>query len=227
MNKQNRLESTPLLSVIKQDWYLLLLILASLLAGLWLYPQLPDQMPSHWNIHGEVDGWSSKSFAVWFFPLLNAGIYLMMILLPKVDPRKANYDRFAGAYSVVRSLLILFLTVIYGVTLLAGLGYALKVDTIIKFSVSLLILVFGNYMGKFKHNYFIGIRTPWTLASEEVWRRTHRMAGPLWAGAGLLGMLLSFIQSTWAAIVLFGSYMIIAFIPLVYSYLVFRQLERS
>lgn len=226
MNKPNQLDSASLLSIIKRDWYILLLIVASLLAGLYFYPQLPEKMPTHWNIHGEVDGWSGKNFAVWFFPLVNLGLYFMMILLPKIDPRKANYTRFAGSYRVIRILLIVFLTGIYCVTIISGLGYDIKVDTIVKVSVSLLILVFGNYMGKFQHNYFVGIRTPWTLANEEVWRKTHRMAGPLWAGAGVLGIVLSFIPGTWASRTLFASYLVIAFLPMVYSYILYRQIEK-
>lgn len=227
MNKQNNPKAISILETVKRDWYILVFILASLAAGLYFYPQLPDKIPSHWNIRGEVDGWSSKNFAVWFFPLLNMGLYFMMILLPKIDPRKANYTRFAGSYRIIRLVLIVFLTGIYCVTLISGLGYSIKVDIIVKVSVSFLILILGNYMGKFQHNYFVGIKTPWTLASEEVWRRTHRMAGPLWVSAGVLGIILSFIPSTWASITLFASFMVIAFIPMIYSYILYRQIENK
>lgn len=226
-NKRNISETTSILDAVKKDWYILFLILASLLAGIYFYPQLPDKMPSHWNIRGEVDGWSSKNFAVWFFPLLNLGLYLMMILMPKIDPRRANYARFSGAYRAIRIVLIVFLTGIYCVTLLSGLGYSIKVDTIVKVSVSLLILIMGNYMGKFQHNYFVGIKTPWTLANEEVWRKTHRMAGPLWVCAGVLGIILSFIPAVWASMTLFATFMVIAFLPMVYSYIVYRQIGNN
>ncbi|MCR4443379.1 MAG: SdpI family protein [Peptococcaceae bacterium] len=208
---------------IKKDWPILLLILATLAAGICVYPRLPDMIPGHWNIKGQVDGWVSKSFGVLFFPLLNLGLYPLMLLLPRIDPRRENYRRFAGAYRVIRLFLHAFLALIYIVTLLAALGYALRVDAIVKFFVSLLILVLGNYMGKIKHNYFVGIKTPWTLASEEVWYKTHRFAAPLWVGAGALGMVLSVFRQLWLNYLYFASFIIIGFVPIIYSYFLFRK----
>ena len=213
-----------LFEMIKKDWYILLLILATLIFGLIVYPDLPEQVPRHWNIHGEVDGWMDKSFAVWFFPVLNLGLYALFLVLPQLDPRRENYRRFSRAYRIIRILILLFMLLIYLVTLLVALGYPLQVDTFVRFAVSLLFLLLGNYMGKIKHNYFLGIRTPWTLANEEVWRITHRFAAPLWVGAGALGMALSFFRSPWSAYVFFGAIILVALAPAVYSYLLYRKI---
>lgn len=215
------------LEQVKREWYLLLLILATFLFGLYVFPQLPEQVPSHWNIHGEIDGWTTKNFAVWFFPLLNLGLYLLMLFLPNLDPRKENYVRFAGAYRLIRIILLIFLAVLYMVTLLVALGYPLKVDFIVKALVAVLFLLIGNYMGKFQHNYFVGIKTPWTLASEEVWRQTHRLAGPIWVTGGVFGLILSFFQTPLAGILTFTVYILIALIPVVYSYFAFRKVKKD
>ena len=180
-------------------------------------------MPTHWNIRGEVDGWSSKAFAVWFFPLINLGIYFMMLLLPRVDPRRDNYKRFSGAYTLIRLALHIFLALIYLLSLYAAFGHEVKVDMLVKFSLSLLFIILGNYMGKIKPNYFVGIKTPWTLASEEVWTKTHRFAGPFWVSAGVLGLVLGFVRTAWAGYLFFGATMIMAFVPVIYSYFVFRE----
>jgi uncharacterized membrane protein len=212
---------------LREEWYILLLILATLLIGLYFYPQLPDKVPSHWNMKGQVDGWSGKAFAVWFFPLLNFGLYIMFFFLPRIDPRRENYSNFTGPYKIIRIALHVFFAVIYLVSLTVALGFAVKVDFFVKISVALLFILLGNYMGKFQPNYFVGIKTPWTLANEEVWRKTHRFAAPLWVALGTLDILLSFFQTTWAAVLLFSSFMIMAFVPMLYSYLIFQKINKK
>jgi uncharacterized membrane protein len=215
-----------MLNQLKKEWYIIILILATLAFGIYLYPQLPDKIPTHWNFQGEVDGWSGKAFGVFFFPLLNLILYPLMILLPRIDPRRQNYIYFSRAYAVIRVTLHFFFAIIYVISLLAALGYPLEISFIVKFFVSLLFVVLGNYMGKIKHNYFVGIKTPWTLANEEVWYKTHRLAAPLWVAAGILGMVLSFFQQIWASYIMFGSIIVIVVIPMVFSYLFYRQLGK-
>lgn len=215
-----------MINYIKKEWYIIILILASLAFGIYVYPQLPDKIPTHWNIHGEVDGWSSKAFGVYFFPLLNLFFYPLMIFLPLIDPRRKNYTYFSKPYKIIRIVLHIFLAAIYIVTLLVALGYPLRVDFIVRFSISLLFIIIGNYMGKFKHNYFVGIKTPWTLANEEVWVKTHRFGAPLWVAVGFLGMVLSFFQQPWASYLTFGGILVIATVPVIYSYLLYRKLNK-
>lgn len=212
---------------LKKEWYILAIILASLAFGIYVYPQLPDKIPTHWNIRGEIDGWSGKAFGVYFFPLLNLILYPLMILLPKIDPRRQNYAHFSKTYKLLRITLHIFFAAIYIISLLVALGYPLRVDFIVRLAVSLLILIIGNYMGKFKHNYFVGIKTPWTLASEEVWVKTHRFGAPLWVIAGLLGIVLSFFRQAWAGYLSIGSFIVIAIVPIIYSYLIYRKLQNK
>lgn len=224
MNKDKNEIKYTLINNIKNEWYILLLILAVFAFGLYVSPDLPDRIPSHWNVKGEVDGWSSRAFGVWFLPLLNLSLYPLMILLPLIDPKKRNYILFNRAYRVIRIILHLFFALIYLATLLYSLGYHINIGLMVKFSVGLIFAGLGNYMAKIKHNYFVGIKTPWTLASEEVWKKTHRFAAPLWVSAGILGMILSFINTVWASYMFFVIILAIIFIPMVYSYLIFHRL---
>lgn len=221
----NNKKNFSLRSLVKKEWYFFLVIFIPLLIGLVLYPQLPEKVPTHWNFYGQVDGWSNKNFAVWFFPLLNFAIYLLMMFLPLIDPKKKNYLRFQNAYKFIRFIIHCFFSLIYLVSLLSSLGLHLKVGIIVKISVSCLFILLGNLMGKVKHNYFVGIKTPWTLASAEVWSKTHRFAAPLWVSLGIIGVLLSFIQATWANILLLTSYIVMGTIPIIYSYLIYRKLH--
>jgi uncharacterized membrane protein len=214
-------------SIIKSDWYILLIIFASLAFGLYVYPELPAKIPTHWDIHGQINGWSGKTFAVIFFPLLNLFVYTMMLLMPKLDPRKENYSRFSGAYRVIRMFLNIFLALLYLISLLVALGYPIRVDFFVRIAVSLLFILIGNYMGKFQHNYFVGIKTPWTLASEEVWRKTHRMAAPLWVAFGTMGIFLSFFRYSWTGYLQIILFLLMALIPSVYSYLIYQKEKLS
>ena len=210
---------------ILADWPVLLLLLASLLAGVLLYPRLPEQVPSHWNLAGQVDRYGPRTWGAFGPPLLAAGIYALMLLVPLVDPRRENYRRFAGAYRVLRLTLVAFLVGLHAVTLLAAVGQPVRIDLWVPAAVSLLFIVLGNLMGQIRHNYFVGIRTPWTLASERVWQKTHRAASYAFVLAGLAGLLgLCFGPAVRSAL-LFGALGGAVLFATGYSYLVYRREE--
>jgi uncharacterized membrane protein len=146
---QEQNKAFSLFSSIKSEWYLLLIILATFIFGLYVYPLLPAQIPTHWNMQGEIDGWSSKAFAVFFFPLFNLGLYPLMLILPKIDPRRENYLEFSPTYKIIRLLLHLFLAFIYLISLLAALDYPLPISFFVRIAVSLLFLLIGNYRSLF------------------------------------------------------------------------------
>jgi uncharacterized membrane protein len=204
-----------------------LLSLVNLLAGFLAYPHLPDRVPTHWNWAGEVDGWGSAWQGAFMLPLIMIGIFILLIILPKIDPKKRSYAQMGRAYSVIVLVIMFFFTILYFGTLGTALGYLASFPSMVQLGVGALFIILGNYMGKLKHNYFIGIRTPWTLANEEVWYRTHRMAGPFWIIGGLLFMGTSFLTTGLLTktllIIIFG---VIA-IPVIYSYVFFKRLEKE
>ena len=171
-------------NTVRHDWPLWVLMAGVLLASFVIYPYLPDQVPGHWNIHGQVDAYYPRSFGAFFPPLLAIAIYLLMLFTPVLDPRRDNYVRFKSAYTFLRWITIIFLVLIYAAAILAALGYQINIGIVVKALVAVLFIMIGNYMGQFRHNYFVGIKTPWTLANEEVWQRTHRIAGRIWVLGG-------------------------------------------
>ncbi|AEE97796.1 SdpI family protein [Mahella australiensis] len=211
---------------LKSDIWLIVIIAAALLSAIAVYGRLPDKIPMHWNISGEIDSYGGKG-SIFLLPLMNAGIYTLMLVTPLIDPRRNNYGKFKGAYRVMRAVFVILFTIIYGVVMLASLGYKVKVDFIITFSISLMFIVFGNYMGKIRHNYFVGIKTPWTLADEDVWLKTHRLGGRLFVLAGILSMIGSFIGGTPAFILMMISVAVAALIPTIYSYIIYNRSHKT
>ncbi len=212
-------------NTLRKEWPLWILMAGLLLSAVLLYPHLPTQVPGHWNIHGEVDAYYPKAFGAFFPPLLALGLYLMLLFLPLIDPKRSNYQRFSGAYTAIRWGLVFFMGVLYVVTILVALGYPVKVGLAVKAMVSVLFLIIGNFMGQFRHNYFVGIKTPWTLANEEVWQRTHRLGAKIWVAGSLVCLAMAPVSAAWGAYVFFTSIMVMVIVPIVYSYLFFVKLQ--
>ena len=204
----------------------LFVIFLMAIAALSLFkaPCTPQQLPTHWNAGGVVDGYSSKNFALFFFPAITLALYLLMTFLPLIDPLRKNYKQFSIAYFLIRFALVLFFAFLYFYTLWAGNYGTPKINYLIIPLISFLFIVLGLVMPKIKKNYFVGIRTPWTLQSEEVWQKTHKFAGKSFVAMGILTFLTIFLKekmfSLFMAIVLVG-----AFAPMVYSYYIYRKLK--
>ncbi len=224
---QTRGSKQGLGQTLLNDWPLILVIICSFIAGAVLYSHMPDRVPSHWNIRGEVDGYSSRFWGTFGIPLINAGIFAMLLFLPLIDPRKENYRKFAGAYRVFKAVFIVYMTGVYLIVLLSVFGFPIPVDRVMMAGVALLFIVLGNYMGQIRHNYFVGIKTPWTLANEQVWQKTHRLGGRLWVAAGVTGLLAALIGGAVGGIVLGVALGIATVIPIVYSYLEFRREKKE
>lgn len=205
------------------DWPLILIILCSFIAGAVLYSRLPEQVPSHWNFKGEIDSYSSRFWGAFGIPLMTAVIYVLMLVLPLIDPRRGNYQKFEGVYRIFKSVMVIFMTGVYLIILSSALGHRVPVDKIMMAGVSLLFIVLGNFMGQIRHNYFVGIKTPWTLANEQVWQKTHRLGGRLWVAAGLVSLAASLIGGVTGGVIMGVALGTATVIPIVYSYLEFRR----
>ena len=194
------------------------IILLPILAGLLLWDQLPEQIPSHWNIDGEIDGWSSKPFAVFGLPLILLAVQWLCTLGTAADPKKANHS--GKVMHLVLWIIPIISILLFTVTYATALGKDIDIDLIMPVFIGFVFAVIGNYLPKCKQNYTIGIKIPWTLNSEENWNRTHRFAGRLWMVCGLAIMLTGFFGSFWifVPIVLL---MILA--PTIYSYVLHRK----
>ncbi|MCL6476916.1 MAG: SdpI family protein [Peptococcaceae bacterium] len=209
---------------VRRDWLAVLLIITSLITGVLVYPHLPDLVPSHWNVQGQVDRYSSRLWGAFGLPLMTAGIYLLMVLVPRIDPRRENYARFRGAYRLFKLALTAFFVWVYAIILTNAMGRGIPVDRAVVTAMGLLFMVMGNYMGQLRYNYFVGIKTPWTLASEEVWQKTHRFSARLWVVSGLAvaisGLLLGGQKALVIIVAALGAAVVV---PLVHSYVLFRK----
>lgn len=210
--------------VLKQDWLILSLILLGFVLGAYFYPSLPDKVPTHWNASGEVNGYGSKLFGAFGLPGISLGTYLMYLVLPYIDPKRKNYADFKSTYQFLKYLIILFFLGLEVMTLLIASGVMVNKPIFIQLMISLLFILIGNVMGRFKHNYFIGVRTPWTLANEEVWRKTHRLAAPLWVLGGIINILLAFMGTNYTGIGFIVIIAVISIVPIGYSYIAYRQI---
>lgn len=174
---------------LKHEWYILILLILPFIAIPFIWSHLPSQIPIHWNMQGEVNGTSSRLFGVLFTPALNIGIYFLFLYLPKIDPKKrVTYNQ--KPMPVIRLIIVLFLLCIQASIIYAALVNGASSIQWIDIGVALFFIVFGNYMRTVQPNYFIGIRVPWTLESEENWRQTHRMASWLWVAGGIVLLIL-------------------------------------
>ena len=205
-----------------------LLGLFCLLVGLSafvVYPSLPAQIPTHWGISGQVDDYSDKImiFALSFLPLL---MMLIFVIAPKIDPKKQAYEIHGKAYRTVTLVMVLFLSLVYAITTAVALGYDLPVDTLVKLGIAVVFIVLGNVLKQVRHNYFFGIRTPWTLASEEVWRRTHRLGSYAFILAGLFAFVSVFLKGALSFYIMIIPILFISLGVTLYSLIIFKQLQK-
>ncbi|WP_026486588.1 SdpI family protein [Caldanaerobius polysaccharolyticus] len=209
-------------SEVKKDWWLIAVICITWIITFAIYGRLPEKIPIHWNAAGHIDRYGAKA-TIFLSPSLTTLIYAGMLFLPLIDPRRANYAKFTGPYRVIRSLLVLIFVIIHLMSTGAALNYSIKIDRILPLVLSIMIIVMGNYMGKLRHNYFVGIKTPWTLADEDVWNKTHRFGGLLWVLAGLIGLIGSFIGGMWAFMMFLIPLLAASIAAVVYSYFAYKN----
>ncbi|WP_066498565.1 SdpI family protein [Abyssisolibacter fermentans] len=211
---------------MKVNKILIILILLSIVCTAFVYSYIPNEVPSHWNIKGAIDEYQSKEF-VFFTASLPLLLYVFMIIIPKIDPKKKSYMKHKKAYRIFIYALILFFIVIHWLTIGVSLDYNLNISSYIKIGVGLLFIILGNYMGQLRHNYTFGIKTPWTLASEKVWKKTHKAGGYGFIISGLIFILTAIFNNEMSFYIALGSLLIIVLALTIYSYLLYKKLENN
>jgi uncharacterized membrane protein len=197
-------------------------------AAMWafalsVYARLPQRVPSHWNLRGEVDGWMDKPWGALLQPAVATLMLGLLWLLPRIDPRRANVERFAEDRRLLINLIILFMAVVQVTTLGHALGWPLQVDRVVMAAVGLLLVGLGNYLPRIRSNWFIGIRTPWTMDNERVWRATHRVGGRAFVAAGLVMAVGAALPEPLRAWTTGAAIAVAVVVPLVYSYVAYRR----
>jgi uncharacterized membrane protein len=192
------------------------------IASFLLYPRLPDRLPTHWNIHGQVDGTMSKMNGLLVSLGINLGLYVLLLAIPYLDPKK-KMEQFRETYGWIRLSMHIFMALLFVAMMAYSLGYKIPMDRIVPALVSILIIILGNLMGKMRPNYFVGIRTHWTLENPAVWQKTHRISGPIWVAAGLLGLVGSLFGGSWAFGLLFFPLTLAVAFSIGYSWYAFKM----
>jgi uncharacterized membrane protein len=206
-----------------RKWIPLLLIVAAVALTIFYYPQLPERIATHWNASGEADGWSSRLWGAWLLPLVMAALWFFLRALPHIDPRRANYEKFAGMYDGLIILILAFMLLVHVVVLTGAAGSRVRMDRIMMPAVGVFITIIGFMIPKAHPNWFVGIRTPWTLTSDLAWEKTHRIGGPLMVALGLLMIALTFVAPEFSVWILVAAAIAIVLFLFVYSYQVWKQ----
>ncbi len=193
----------------------------------YLWNSLPEKVPMHWNYKGEIDDWGTKYSLLGLIFLLPVFTYVLMLAIPKIDPKK-RIELMGGKYYQIKFVLVVFMSVLALFIIHSSKSQTLSSPSIVFVLIGLLFMALGNYFKVIKQNYFLGIKTPWTLESEEVWKLTHILAGKLWIVGGLLIVIFSLVIPEDINFYLFIIITaIITIVPIVYSYLIFRKLKKS
>lgn len=205
-------------------WYPAILVAVSLVVSLAVYGKLPDPMPIHWNIHGQVNGYGSRFVGAFLNPLIMLAIALLIPVLPRIDPRGRNYEKFGSTYHTMMNAVLTLLFVIHLFALASALGLDIPIVRLIHVAIGILFIVLGNLLPRVRPNWMVGIRTPWTLSSDRVWERTHRVGGYLMMGVGVLLVLAApFAPAAATFVLIVGGLVVASLGSIVYSYIAWRQ----
>lgn len=201
---------------------ILIIILISLFSGIIAYPYINDDFASHWNSKGEVNGYMSKLWGVLLLPIIMIFTFLLFRFIPKIDPLKKNVESFKKEFDLFIIGILLFLMYVHILTIIYNLGYIFNLSKTIIPAFGLFFYLIGILLLKLKRNWFIGIKTPWTLSSDYVWQKTHKLGGLLFKVSGIIIALSFFIYKA-AYIVLLITVTLTVIITISYSYFVFKK----
>ncbi|GAB1796117.1 MULTISPECIES: SdpI family protein [Priestia] len=208
---------------MKKHVFPLGITLLTLVAWLIALPHLPATMPIHWGANGEADGFATKINAMILTVGIMVLIYFIIAFVPRIDPRKENYKYFSKTYNIVLNAVLLLFFFVNMSTILQGLGYNVPMAYIAPIMAGLVFIIIGNYLQRVRSNYFMGIRTPWTLSNETVWKKTHRLSGKLFFIGGLLILISAFLPDGYKSVIMWGSIVLCVAIPYLYSYLAYKK----
>lgn len=213
---------------LKREWVLWIIILLPVILYLFLLHQLPALIPVHYNAAGKPDTYASPVKFLTNLVPENMVLYLVFLILPRIDPKKKNYFFFTRAYFFIRFAVHFFLSALACISLLSATGWKLNVPRLVTLGVMILFSILGNYMISIKPNWFVGIRTPWTLSNPEVWRKTHIWGGRLMFVTGIIGFILILILPPSASsVVVFVAVGLLVCFAFLYSYILFKRMSEE
>ena len=206
-----------------RKWIPTLLVIAATVASLLMYSRMPDRVPTNWNMAGEAQGSSSRFLGAWLLPLMMAVILIILRLVPHIDPRRANFEKFKGAYEAIVILTMAFMLGLHLMLLALATGSQVPVARVIPGAVGAFFIAIGILLPRAHPNWFIGIRTPWTLTSDVAWEKTHKFGGTLFIATGILTVLAALVAPRTATWVLIAAGTVTVISVVAYSFIVWKR----
>lgn len=206
-------------------WVSLLIIILSIGVSLFIYPSMPEVMASHWNTANQVDGYMTRFWGVFLMPIVSIAIFILFMVLPVIDPLKKNFEQFRKYYDGFIVMLLTFFFYIFCLSIIWNMGYEFNMGQAMLPALGLLFFYIGVMLKHAKRNWFVGIRTPWTMSSDEVWEKTHALGSKLFKVAGVL-ILLGFLFPDYVVWIILIAVLISVIYTIVYSYLYYRKLNK-
>ncbi|TDR17508.1 SdpI family protein [Marinicella litoralis] len=200
-----------------------LLLIVTWIVAFWYEAKLPEKIPSHWNIEGEVDGYMNKPWGVYMLPIISTITSVVLMLLPKIAPKGFKLESAKSVYETIVLIMAVFMLGVMILIFEAGMNKNIDMNQWMMVGIGSLFIIVGNYLSKVPKNFFLGIRTPWTLASDVVWYKTHRLGSWTFVLAGIVALLGGFLQ--WPVEWLIGGFVAAALVPFVYSLVIYKQIE--
>jgi len=212
---------------LQKELPLIIIVLIPFVYLAYVWNSLPEKVPLHWNIEGEIDRYGEKSELILIPLLLPLLIYVLFTIIPKIDPKK-KIKNMGNKYTILKSIMTIFMSALAMIIIYAALNETLYNPNYIVLLIGILFALLGNYFKTLRANYFIGIKTPWTLENETVWKETHKLAGKLWFAGGLLIVLTSILLDKKTNFTLFAVITVfITVIPVVYSYIKYQSISQT
>ena len=212
------------MKLTKYEGLNLVIILLAILVGIYFYPLLPEKIASHWNLAGQVDGYMNKFWGTFLMPIIAIVMYVLFIVIPRIDPKKDNIAKFKKYFDRFITLIFLFLFYLYLLTMAWSLGRQFNIVLMLIPAFSILFLGIGQLLSKADMNWSIGIRTPWTLSNNEVWQATHKLGSKLFYACGIIN-LLGFIWPAYAFWLVIIPVLVVTIYLVIYSYYKYRQIK--
>jgi immunity protein, SdpI family len=217
----------PINPSLKTEIIPLLLIVLTMFLSVYFYDNWPDTIASHWNFKGEVDGYSNKIFMVWLFPFMMSLLYALFLALPYIDPKKKNYKGFSSFYHFFKILImsVLFLTFL-GVGLF-NLNYNINITLLTTVSIGSFMIIIGSFLKDIKPNWFMGIKNPWTLSSDKVWKKTHILGGYFFMIFGVIIIACNFLPEILSIILFIIGMLLIIIGTTIYSFFIYSKEKKK
>ena len=206
-----------------RKWFAPLLIVATIAFSATMYSRLPERVPVHWSVNGDINRYGSRLEGAFLLPGTMIVVWLLLRFLPRIDPRRANYAKFSDTYDLLVNSLVALFAVMHVALLGTALGWPISMQRLAPALIGLQFVILGNALPRARPNWWFGIRTPWTLSNDRVWMRTHRVGGYLLAGAGVVLLVAAALPRFWTFALGGAAVALAAFGSLIYSYFAWKQ----